>query len=267
MTIDMFSTAREFEHTDVETVVVFVDMAGFTAFTEARGDHGAAQLADTFTTVAEMVLGPGDEIIKTIGDAVMITSQDALEALAFLRRLHDETRRIPGFPLLRAGVCAGPVVKRRGDVFGSTVNTAARLAAVAQPGQIVADEKVASAIRGADPLVPKPLGRLQLRNVSSPVAAFALDVGTHHQEHVDPICRVHVATDIHQLTVTQRGTQYRFCSTACLHQFVRRALDETVLSGDADAENRTAPSSLGGAAVNQCLKPQICQSWAPSFSS
>ena len=82
MTIDMFSTASEFEHTDVETVVAFVDMAGFTAFTEAHGDHRAAQLADTFATVAEMVLGPGDEMIKTIGDAVMITSQDAPAALA-----------------------------------------------------------------------------------------------------------------------------------------------------------------------------------------
>jgi Adenylate and Guanylate cyclase catalytic domain len=131
MTIDPFSAADEFEHADVDTVVIFVDIAGFTAFTEAHGDHRAAELADRFATIAARVLGPGDEMIKTLGDAVMITSSDPAAALAFLRRLHDETRRIDGFPLLRAGICAGAVVKRRGDVFGSTVNTAARLAAAA----------------------------------------------------------------------------------------------------------------------------------------
>lgn len=47
-TMIMPGAADEFEHADVETVVVFVDMAGFTAFTEAHGDHRAAQLAETF---------------------------------------------------------------------------------------------------------------------------------------------------------------------------------------------------------------------------
>ena len=121
-------------------------MAGFTAFTEAHGDHRAAQLAETFATVATMVLAPADEMIKTIGDAVMITSGNPTTALDFLRRLHAETRCIPGFPMLRAGFAVGYVVKRRGDVFGSTVNTAARLAAVAKAGQIVANEDAASAL-------------------------------------------------------------------------------------------------------------------------
>ena len=52
------------------------------------------------------------------------------------RRGADESRHIDGLPLLRAGVCAGAVVKRRGGVLGSTVNTPARLSAVARHGQI-----------------------------------------------------------------------------------------------------------------------------------
>mgnify|MGYP001379005610 CR=1 FL=1 len=193
MTIDISSAAGGFEHIDIETVVVFVDMAGFTAFTEAHGDHRAAQLAETFATVSEMVLAPGDEMIKTIGDAVMITSANPTAALGFLRRLYDHTQRIPGFPLLRAGISAGPVVKRRGDVFGATVNTAARLAALAQAGQIVANDDAASALEGSDLLATTSLGPLQLRNIGALVEAFALDIGTRHQEHVDPICRMHVA--------------------------------------------------------------------------
>ncbi|ABM14484.1 MULTISPECIES: adenylate/guanylate cyclase domain-containing protein [Mycolicibacterium] len=239
MTIDPFSAADEFEHADVDSVVVFVDIAGFTAFTEAHGDHRAAELADRFATIAARVLGPGDEMIKTLGDAVMITSSDPTAALAFLRRLHEQTRRIDGFPLLRAGICAGAVVKRRGDVFGSTVNTAARLAAVARPGQIVGNADAASALRGTDLLATTSLGSLRLRNVGALVEAFALDVGTRHQEHVDPICRMHVSTDAQSLTITHEEDTYRFyfCSTACLRQFADRVGDMSTSSGDGDSQS------------------------------
>ena len=236
MTGDTSSSAGEFEHADVDAVVVFVDIAGFTAFTETHGDHRAAELADRLAAIAASALGPGDDMIKTLGDAVMVTSSDPTAALAFLRRLLGETRRIDGFPLLRAGICAGPVVKRRGDVFGSTVNTAARLAAVAQPGQIVGNAEAAAGLRGTDLRAMTPLGPLRLRNVAALVEAFALDVGTRHQEHVDPICRMHVTTNAQPLTITHEADTYRiyFCSTACLLQFARRVGDVSSLIGDED---------------------------------
>lgn len=249
MTIDNRGAAGEFEHADVDTVVIFVDIAGFTAFTEVHGDHRAAELADRFAAIAAGALGPGDDMIKTLGDAVMITSSDPAAALAFLRRLHDETSRIDGFPLLRAGLCAGPVVKRFGDVFGSTVNTAARLAAVARPGQIVCNAAAVAAVRGADLLAMAPLGPLRLRNVGALVEAFALDVGTRHQEHVDPICRMHVScTDAQPLTVAYKGDTYQFyfCSTACLRQFARRIGD---VRGPSDDEDPPMTQLLAGEVV------------------
>ncbi len=64
-----------------------------------NGDHRAAELAETFADLAEMALNPGDETIKTLGDAELVTSESPTTALAFLRRLHNDTRRIEGFPL------------------------------------------------------------------------------------------------------------------------------------------------------------------------
>ncbi len=97
MAIDMSSVADGFEHTDIETVVVYVDIAGFTAFVEAHGDHRAAELAETFASLADTVLGSGDAMIKAVGDAVTIASDSPAAALASLRQLHDVTRRIEGF--------------------------------------------------------------------------------------------------------------------------------------------------------------------------
>jgi len=211
-----------FEHADVDAAVVFVDMSGFTAFTETHGDHRAAQLAEAFATIATTVLGTADEMIKAIGDAILVTSDQTTAAVGFLRRLTAETGRLPGFPMLRAGVAAGAVVKRNGDVFGSTVNTAARLATVAQAGQVVVNDVAASALSAADRTAMTALGPLELRNVGSPVEAFALDIGTRHRQHVDPVCRMHVAAASPELSITHSGVFYRFCSTGCLQQFAQR---------------------------------------------
>lgn len=70
------------KHVDVDAAVVFVDMSGFTAFTETHGDHRAAQLAETFAAVATSVLEPADEIIKTIGDAVLVMCENPTTAMA-----------------------------------------------------------------------------------------------------------------------------------------------------------------------------------------
>lgn len=169
------TTEQAFEHSDAEVAVVFVDMAGFTALTESFGDHHAAQLAETFATLAHDALGPGDELVKSIGDAVLVTSEDRAAAVRFLERLAEATEGVGRFPPLRAGVSAGSVVKRRGDVFGATVNTAARLSALARPGQIVATRDVATAARpGWEPSVD----RVRLRNVAAPVDIVRLEFGS-----------------------------------------------------------------------------------------
>lgn len=219
----MSGVASDFEHTDVHTVVTFVDMSGFTAYTEVHGDHRAAGLAGNFAEMSEAVLGPDDELIKTIGDAVMVTSPDAPAAVAFLQRLTDASRRIDGFPLLRAGFGVGSVIKRHGDIFGATVNTAARLAAIAEPGQIVMDHAAAKELRSSGGVESTSLGPLRLRNITSPVEVFVLDMGASHQDHVDPICRMHVGALTAELTISRGGVSYRFCSTTCLRQFQERS--------------------------------------------
>ncbi|MGW0163086.1 adenylate/guanylate cyclase domain-containing protein [Mycobacterium sp. NPDC003323] len=166
----------DFDHQDVRSVVVFADITGFTTYTEAHGDHRAAQLATSFAEIAASVLGPGDEMVKTIGDAVMVTCATTVAAVGFLRRLNRETSRISGFPLLRVGMSEGPLVRRGGDVFGATVNTAARLVAVARPGQVIADHATVSAAGHQGGLTAAPLGALRLRNIDLPVEAYLVDI-------------------------------------------------------------------------------------------
>jgi len=57
-----------------------------------------------------------------------------------------------GLPELRAGVAAGPVVLRHGDVFGATANLAHRLVEVARPASVLVDEDVQQALEGDEGL-------------------------------------------------------------------------------------------------------------------
>lgn len=167
--------ADDFEHEDTRLVVVFADMAGFTTYTETYGDHEAAQLATSFADIATSVLGPGDEVIKTLGDAVLVTSGSTGAAAEFLRRLRGATTQIAGFPMLRAAMSEGRLVRRGGDVFGATVNTAARLVAAAGPGQVIADRAAIADVGNVEGIALTPLGFLPLRNIGSPVEAFLVE--------------------------------------------------------------------------------------------
>src|SRR5512146_1494066 len=101
-------------------------MEGFTARTEAHGDENAARLATRFAELTREALGPGDRLIKTLGDAVLVTSIGAEPGIALIENLLGLAAGEPDFPNLRAGLHHGPAILRDNDVFGAAVNLAAR---------------------------------------------------------------------------------------------------------------------------------------------
>jgi adenylate cyclase len=128
---------------------LFADIAGYTALTEAHGDLDAAELAATFCRASTT----GGELVKTIGDAVMVRHADPADAVALgLMAAHDVIAG-HGFPAVRVGMHHGPAIARAGDWFGATVNLAARVAAVAAGGEALLTETVregAGELEGVD---------------------------------------------------------------------------------------------------------------------
>ncbi len=198
--------------------VTFGDLAGFTALAEAHGDTAAADVAEQLVADAESVLGIGDRLVKAIGDAVLFTSVDAASAITLIFRLFDVCERDQHFPDLRAGLHYGPVVERGGDIFGTTVNVAARLAAHAGGGQILATRAVADAAPSVGVEV-RALGPMTLHNLSVPVELFKLVRDGANDRDTDPVCRMRVnpATAVGRLTYA--GADYLFCSLDCAGKF------------------------------------------------
>src|SRR2546425_12752178 len=104
---------------------LFTDLVGFTALTEASGDHRAAELAlDFYDRVRRLLPAHRAEEVKTIGDAVMLRVDEPADAVRLGLRIVTELESVPGFPPVRVGMSTGPAVARAGDWYGATVNVA-----------------------------------------------------------------------------------------------------------------------------------------------
>lgn len=122
--------------------VGFVDIVGYTTqsknLSEAELVAWVEGFEDTATTV---VTDHAARIIKTIGDEILYVTDDPVAAVEVALTLTERGADPDDpFPPVRAGLAHGEVVVRLGDVYGSTVNVAARLTSLARPGTVVVDE-------------------------------------------------------------------------------------------------------------------------------
>lgn len=200
-------------------VFAFIDLAGYTALTEAHGDDGAADCAQRFYRIARSSLTGGTRIVKRIGDAVMLVGADVPMCAESVMKLFAAADAEPGFPALRAGIYAGPAVEQDGDFFGATVNLAARAAAHARAGETLCGASVAESLKNRTSTRVVSLGSVALKNVSHAVELFSVlpAAERRHDAAVDPVCRMAIA--VPRVELTHEGRTYYFCSDACAERF------------------------------------------------
>jgi class 3 adenylate cyclase len=142
---------RLIEHrTGPEPAIAFFDLTGFTTFAERRGDEAAAAMALRLADVArEISTRHGGRVVKLLGDGVLLRFADSASAVRALLDLLEAAEE-NGLPPGHAGIHQGPVITRNGDVFGRTVNLAARVGDAAPSGRLHVTAAVAAALDGLD---------------------------------------------------------------------------------------------------------------------
>ncbi|KAA1252201.1 adenylate/guanylate cyclase domain-containing protein [Mycobacterium simiae] len=165
--------------------VGFADLSSFTALTQLLAPAELQDLLYEFgATVADVVHADGGRLVKFIGDAVMWVSPTPAQLAQAALDLVDHPKAREAQLQVRAGLAYGTVLAINGDYFGNPVNLAARLVAVAAPGQILA----ASELYAKLPNWPATAyGPLTLKGFDAPVTAFALRAGGTPQS--GPVCR------------------------------------------------------------------------------
>ena len=197
----------------------FADLAGFTALTEEHGDFDAADVATRFAALARGALAEGDRLVKTIGDAVLVTSPEPGPALDLVERLLTAAVDEKTLPALRVGLHHGPAIERDGDVFGASVNLAARVAAEAYAGEVLATATVAAVAKERGiPVVD--IGPVVLKNVGDAtlISSLGFMVGAI-ESAIDPVCQHVVDRRAAAGYLQYENTLYWFCSLTCAAAF------------------------------------------------
>src|SRR4051795_11197490 len=108
----------------VQMAFCFVDLTGFTRYTEEEGDEEAFDLVERFVETVEATLPAEATIVKTIGDEVMIVSPDPATLSEWAVGYHGLFQERPQ---PRTGLHYGEAVYRDGDYFGGDVNLTHRV--------------------------------------------------------------------------------------------------------------------------------------------
>jgi adenylate cyclase len=205
-----------------EATFLFADIAGFTALTEAHGDEQAVQLVEEFANTVQSELPSVDgEYVKTVGDALMLRVPDPADAVRLGMWITRNAMRGHQAPSVRVGGNYGSAVERGGDYFGSTINIAARVSALAAGGEVLVTGQTAALAPDLEGVLYESRGRQVLRNVAEPVEIFAvvrLDENTDHLA-IDPVCQMAVDPEhaVGRLLLDDKA--YYFCSLTCAAAF------------------------------------------------
>ena len=198
--------------------VAFVDLAGFSAITDVYGDASAIAVLERFEELVRQALGGHGPPIKWIGDEAMFGFPDPATALQVLGRLIPSCRSESRIPLTRTGLNHGPVLRRSNDLFGSTVNIAARIAAFASPGQLLATRPVAD-IAEASGIVARDMGKVALRSIADGVSLHSIEFApAFDPAWIDPVCKMLAPYAAYRKTAP---TEPWFCSERCAEAYRR----------------------------------------------
>lgn len=158
--------------------ILFTDIVGST--NEALGDdEGMALLAIHNTIVRDALAAESGREVKHTGDGVMASFVSAVAAVRCATRVQRALDKHRGehteHPLkVRIGAAAGEPVEREQDLFGATVQLAARLCSYAQPDQILVSNVVAELCVGKG-LPFKDLGDVSLKGFNRPIRVHAVE--------------------------------------------------------------------------------------------
>ncbi|MGH8373287.1 MAG: nickel-binding protein [Gammaproteobacteria bacterium] len=160
--------------------VLFTDIVGSTNMTQQLGDERAMEVLAVHDEIVRGALAENSgREVKHTGDGIMAVFLSAAAAIRcginVQQELHIYRDSKRGHPLqVRIGVAAGEPVERHNDLFGSTVQLAARLCSHAEPAQILVANVVAELCLGKG-LSFNDMGLISPKGFEEPVHVRAVD--------------------------------------------------------------------------------------------
>lgn len=159
--------------------VLFGDVAGSTRLYEILGDTEAHHAVDRcLNRMERATTSHKGRVVKTIGDEVMSSfdsAEDAMMAASEMQQRIDDLPPVSGVKLaVRIGFHYGPAIEERNDVFGDTVNTAARMTSIAKAGQIITSGETVALLQPTLQRSAREIDALQVKGKSERIRVFEM---------------------------------------------------------------------------------------------
>ncbi len=159
-------------------VILFADIVGSTSLYERIGNKEAKQVVDQalarISAIAQKHCG---EIIKYIGDEVLCRFDDPDEACNAAVEMQiatvDESAKQKRLKI-KVGMDYGPVIVDNDDVFGNTVNVAARMASIATVGQIIITQDMQDHLNPANREMGRIFDRAPVSGKAQPIDLISI---------------------------------------------------------------------------------------------
>ncbi|MBI4807523.1 MAG: adenylate/guanylate cyclase domain-containing protein [Nitrosomonadales bacterium] len=171
--------------------VLFADISGSTALYEELGDELALQLVTrTLGILTQEMTGHQGTLVKTMGDEIMCTFPDAVTAFNAACEMQEAVeKQRPGGDLpihVRIGLHYGEVLHKNGDVYGDTVNIAAKVTAITRARQIMTTHTVVKSLSDELRKKTRPVMRTVFRGKTKAFDVFHV----HWERERSPDARI-----------------------------------------------------------------------------
>jgi adenylate cyclase len=190
-----------------DCAILFADLTDSTALYERLGREEAFALVKrSLETMAQAVREAGGRIVKNTGDGIMAALADTDAAATTSVAIHQALQNTKGLPEARIaahiGFCFGPVVENDNDLFGETVNLAARLCEVGGPGIAMMTQDTALRLHSSWRYLLRPGPPITLKGIGRPVDVVRLLCET--------IGDLTAIGDVRSMAATQDSGAFRF---------------------------------------------------------
>jgi len=160
--------------------VVFADLVGSTGIFERLGDETGGRFVTQLTSALSRTFEQHrGRVVKLLGDGLFVTFPVEADALAACVAIQKRLKDTPVYPggnggpvQMQMGVESGEVVEIEGDCYGDAVNSAARLADLAGPEQILTTQRVRDALDPQQRQQLRGIGPMYLRGKSEATDVF-----------------------------------------------------------------------------------------------
>jgi adenylate cyclase len=208
----------ETPHMEKNLAILMADLTGYTAMTDAHGGASAARIVNKYMQLVDNALHGSSRAVQRIGDQVVLIADNADDMVITAQKLNSLTLEEHHFLSIHAGLHYGPIFIENDNLFGSTVNVAARIMNLASRGQVLCSSQFKTML--TDPTKFKSVGSYSLKNL---MMEFELHELLQDQQsnssNIDPVCHMHIDVSKSEFTYTISGVVYHFCSDYCLSLF------------------------------------------------